>query len=306
MTNDDFEKIVDTSDEWILQRTGIHERHICSEEEFSSDLAIGAVENLVDVTGASLDEVDLIIVTTFTPDYLAPHVASVVQGYFGIPHTGTFDLGAGCTGFTYALSVADALITSGQNKKILVVAAEAVSKTVDYSDRTSCILFGDAGAACLLEYTEDEGAFLACRFHTDGDLAHHVTCSNFSQTINGETITNKATFDQNGQQVYKYVMQHIPTGVEELVAKAGIAFDEIDWFIPHSANMRMIQTICNKLNFPEEKTLTSLEQYGNTSSVSIPLALWIAQQEGRLQKGDILALYGFGAGLTHGGVVVRF
>lgn len=305
LSNIDLESMVDTSDEWITQRTGIKERRIVSEGQYASDLAIGAVEDLRTYHGVSLDDVDHIIVTTFTPDHLTPNVSSLVQRHFEIPNCATFDLGAGCTGFAYAVSVADALITAGAGKKVLVVAAETVSKVVDYTDRSSCILFGDGASACLLEHTAAEGSLLARYFTTDGDLGHYVTCTNFSTTVNGIEQERQRIFDQNGQQVYRYVMQHIPQGMRRLLDEAHMTSAELDWFVPHSANMRMIQTICDKIPFPEEKTLISLELFGNTSSASIPLALWLAEREGRLHAGDTAALYGFGGGLTHGGVVVR-
>lgn len=306
LDNFDLENMVDTSDEWIVQRTGIHKRHILDEKSFASDLAIKAVEDLVERTQASIDDVDHIIVTSFTPDYFSPTMSALVQSHFGIKHAGSFDLNAGCTGFAYALSVADALITAGQNKKVLVVAAEAISKVTNYEDRATCILFGDAGAACLLEYTEGEGSCIASCFHTDGHLAQNVTCSNFNQTVNGVEIEQQRLFDQNGQQVYKYVMTQIPKGIRELLDKADLTLDTIDWFVPHSANMRIVQVICDRLPFPEEKTLTSIEYYGNTSSASIPLAIWIALNEGRIQRGDLFVLYGFGGGLTHGGLVLKY
>ncbi len=306
LRNSHLEAMVDTSDEWILQRTGIRERHIAKQDQYAADMAISAVEDLVAHHDVEIGDVDQIIVSTFTPDHFTPHTAALVQGYFGMPNAGTFDLSAGCTGFTYALSVADALIVSGTCKKVLIVATEAVSKVVDYTDRSSCILFGDAAAACILEASEGEGAFLARYFHTDGDLAPFVSCTNFSDTIAGVAQEKKSLFSQNGQQVYKYVMKNIPQGMRELAQRAGMGIHEFDWFVPHSANMRMIQTICEKLSFPGEKTLTSIEFYGNTSSASIPLSLWLAQKEGLLKKGDVLALYGFGGGLTHGGVAIRF
>lgn len=305
LSNADLEEMVETSDEWIIQRTGIQERRLASEDQFASDLAIAAVEDLIERNGVSVDDVDQIIVTTFTPDHCTPTVSALVQKHFGMQNCGTFDLGAGCTGFAYGMSVADALISAGANKKVLVVAAETVSKVVDYEDRTTCILFGDGAAACLLEHTEEEGAFLARHFHTDGDLAQYVTCGNYSQVVNGVTLEKEHLFEQNGQKVYKYVMQNVPAGLLELLERAQLSLADLDWFVPHSANMRMIQTVCDKLPFSQERTLTSLEYFGNTSSASIPLALWLAQNEGRLTKGDTLALYGFGGGLTHGGVIIR-
>lgn len=306
LTNSDLEKMVDTSDEWIVKRTGMRQRHISGPSEYASDLAIGAVQNLIDTKGIDIQDVDMLIVTTFTPDHFTPHTAALVQGHFGIRQCGTFDLGAACTGFTYAMSAANALITCGQCKKVLIVAAEAISKVTDYQDRTSCILFGDAAVACLLEYTDGNGSFLASHFSSNGDLAEMVSSSNLSNTINGIHSAKQRLFNQDGKQVYKYVVQNIPKGVRTLVNSAGLAMDQIDWFIPHSANMRIVESICEKIPFSLEKTLTSMEYYGNTSSASIPLAIWLAERENRIKKGELAVLYGFGGGLTHGGMVIRF
>lgn len=305
LSNTDLEAIVDTNDEWIQQRTGMKERRIAGATEFASHLAIGAVEDLVARNEVTIDDVDQIIVTTFTPDCFTPTVSALVQAHFDIPRAGSFDLNAGCTGFAYGLSVADALISSEQCKKVLVIASETVSKAINYQDRTTCVLFGDAAAACLLERSDGEGAFLASRFDTDGAYADNITCANHAQVVQGTPIKEDRVVEQKGQLVYKYVMKTIPAALIQLLESAELTLDDIDWFVPHSANMRMIQTVCNELDFPLEQTLTSLEYYGNTSSASIPLSLWIAQNEGRLQAGQLLALYGFGGGLTHGGVIVR-
>ncbi|MGI6104691.1 MAG: ketoacyl-ACP synthase III [Raoultibacter sp.] len=305
LNNADLEKMVDTSNEWIVQRTGIHERRIADAATFASDLAIKAVEDLVSRNSIDISDVDLVIVTSFTPDHFTPTISGLVQGHFGIKGAGSFDLNSGCTGFAYAVSTADALITAGVNKKILIVAAEMLSKIVDYEDRSTCILFGDGAAACVLERTEDAGSVLARHFETDGDLAHYVYCGNQSDTVQGMKLERQNIFGQNGQQVYKYVMKHVPDGFAQLLANANITGDDIDWFIPHSANMRIIQALGSRLSMPDEKTLTSIECFGNTSSASIPLALWLAQKEGKLNQGDLLVMYGFGGGLTHGGVVVR-
>lgn len=309
LTNHDLELLVDTNDEWIIQRTGMRERRICADGEFASDLAIRAVEDLVERTQATIEDVDHIIVTTFTPDHFTPTVSALVQARFGMQGAGTFDLNAGCTGFAYALSVADALISSEQCRKVLVIAAECISRTVDYADRTTCILFGDAGAACLLERADEasgeRGAFLGRHFHTDGQNAAELTCANQSHSLFGTPFKESRVIEQNGQQVYKYVVQNVPSGLMSLLEAAGIPLGDLDWFVPHSANMRMIQKLCERIPFPLDRTLTSLELYGNTSSASIPLALWLAQNEGRLERGQIAALYGFGGGLTHGGVIVR-
>lgn len=306
LSNADLEKLIDTSDEWIIRRTGMKERRIAGKDEYASDLAFKAVDNLISTHQVNVKDVDMIIVTTFTPDHFAPTVSALVQGHYGMKQAATFDLAAGCTGFNYGLFVADSIITCGRYKKVLVIAAETASKAADYSDRSTCILFGDASVACLLEYTEEQGAFLGGYFSTDGDMAENVTCANHSDRVNGVHLDKKGLFNQNGQQVYKYVAQNVPDGIRHLVSMAGLTLEETDWFVPHSANMRLIEAICAKLPYPLERTLTSLEYHGNTSSATIPLALWLAQNEQRINKNDIIVLYGFGGGLTHGGVVIRF
>ncbi|MFP4016480.1 MAG: ketoacyl-ACP synthase III [Halanaerobiales bacterium] len=305
LTNHDLEKMVDTSDEWIVRRTGVRERHIATEEEYTSDLAVKAVENLIEKANIDVDDVDMVIVTTFTPDHLTPSVASLVQGYFAFSNAGTMDMNAACTGFAYGLMVADSLISAGHSKKVLVIASEAVSKVVDYTDRSTCILFGDAAVAVLLERTEKKGTILGSYFTSDGSLAEYATCSNLSNIINERELEKQRLFQQEGRLLYEYVLKNIPEGVKELLNRTNLSLQDIDWFVPHSANLRMIEAICKRMDFPVDKALVSNELYGNTSSASIPLAIWMGLEEGKVKSGDKLLLYGFGAGLTHGGVIIE-
>lgn len=305
LTNYDLEKIVETSDEWIVQRTGIRERRIAEDNEFASDMAIHAVQDLITKYNANIDDVDMIIASTFTPDHFTPTVAGLVQGHFNM-QAGTMDINSGCAGFVYSLCVADSLITTGHSKKILIVSSETISKVTDYSDRKSCILFGDAATAFLVERTEGKGSIVTSSFCSDGQLAQNVTCTNLSHSVNGYVISKNRLFDQEGRFVYEYAVRNVPGGVQRLINKAGLSFNEIDWFVPHSANVRIIKSICERLDFPIEKTLLSLEYYGNTSSVTIPLAMWLALEENKIAKGNNLMLYGFGGGLTHGGLVVKW
>jgi len=303
-TNNDFKKI-DIDDEWVIRRTGIRERRIAGENEFSSTMAINAVKNLKKTYHTNIDDVDMIIVTTFTPDYLTPSVAALVQGYFDISHAGTMDLNAACTGFTYGLCVADALITTGQNKKILLIATESLSKILDYADQNTCILLGDAAVAMLLEESQGERLCIASDFFSDGKKAGLATCSNLSQQYNEMVLKNKQ-FEQDGRKLYEYVLKNVPIGIQALLKRANLKKDDIDWFVPHSANYRMIEALCKRLHIMLQKTLISNEFYGNTSSVSIPLALWMASEKKQLKKRDFLLLYGFGGGLTHGGVIIKW
>lgn len=306
LTNSDLEKMIETTDEWILKRTGVKERRISGKNEFSSDLAIKAVENLIESQNVKIDDVDMIIVTTFTPDHLTPTVSAIVQGHFGIKNAGTMDISAGCTAFEYAFTTADSLISSGNFNKILIISAETVSKVVDYTDRSSCILFGDAAVATLVERTENNGNLICSYFDTDGILAENVSCSCLSNNINSQLLNKERLFDQNGKFVYEYVVKNVPDGINNLLKKAELTLNDIDWFVPHSANLRIIEAISKRLDYPTEKVLSSIEHYGNTSSASIPLAIWLALQESKIKSGDKMVLYGFGGGLTHGGVVIEW
>ena len=305
LTNFDLERMVETNDEWIVKRTGIHERAIAAENEFASDLAIGAVQEMLDNNPVTLEGVDMVLVTSFVPDHLTPSIAALVQGHFGIQGAGTFDLHAACTGFVYALSTASALLTSGQCRKILLIAAEVPTKAVDFTDRNTCILFGDAAVAMLLEQSDTPRIFASC-FDTDGSVADMVYCSNVSTTVNATAVTKDRQIVQNGRLLYEHVVKNVPLGIAKLLGKADFRAEDIEWFVPHSANLRMIDTICDRAGIPMEKTLTSIEHYGNTSSASIPLALYLAMKDGRLKRGDKLVLYGFGGGVTHAGVIMEW
>lgn len=306
LTNADLEKMVETNDEWIVQRTGMRERRIAEKDEFVSTLAFKAIENLIETYNKNIQDVDFIIVSTTTADYAFPSVACQIQEYFKIPQTGAFDLNATCAGFTYALHVANGLVTAGIHKKILVVAAETLSKATDYQDRSTCILFGDGAAAVLVEYDEENPSFIAHHIGTNGEGGIHVYRTNYSTTMNGCELKDNGKIVQNGREVYKWVARTLPQGIEQLLSKAGITIDEMSWFIPHSANLRMIETVCERSGISLDKTLTSMEFLGNTSSVSIPLALDIALKDGKVKNGDTLLLYGFGGGLTHAGLIVKW
>ncbi len=218
----------------------------------------------------------------------------------------TFDLNATCAGFTYGLHVGNSLITSGSHKKVLVVATETLSKVTDYTDRTTCILFGDGAGAILLERDENKPSFIAYHMGTNGDGGIHLYRTNLSTTMNGTQLQTNEKIVQNGREVYKWATRTVPAGIKELLHTANMQKDDIDWLIPHSANLRMIESICEKSQIPIQKTLTSVEYMGNTSSVSIPLALDLARKEGKLNNGDTLLLYGFGGGLTHLGLIVEW
>jgi len=305
LTNDDLSRMVETNDEWIVKRTGIRERRICAPDEYTSDMSFAAVNDMLARYPVSVEDADLILVATNTPDFPFPSVACQVQQRFGIRRAGAFDLNATCAGFAYALHLANGLVTAGLHRKVLVIGADNLSRITDYTDRSTCILLGDGAGAALVERS-DTPHFLAAHLGTDGSGGIHVYRTGLSRTMNGIELVDTGKMVQNGREVYKWATQTVPKGMRALLDNAGIAMEEVDWFVPHSANLRMIESICEKSGFPIEKTLVSMVYYGNTSAASIPLALSDAAREGRLSAGDTLMLYGFGGGLTHAGVLVRW
>ncbi|AMA72888.1 ketoacyl-ACP synthase III [Aneurinibacillus thermoaerophilus] len=306
LTNFDFEKMVDTSHEWIFSRTGIRERRIAGPQEFTTDLCVAAVKDLIQRYEKSVRDVDCILVATTTPDYGFPSVASQVQARLGIENAGAIDLNAACAGFVYALQMANALITSGVNKKVLVIGAETMSKTVDYSDRTTCILFGDGAGAVLVEYDETNPGFLASHMTSNGEGGLYLYRTGLSQKMEGQELKSNGCIVQNGREVYKWAVTSVPLEMRCLIEKSGYQLEDVDWFVPHSANLRMIESICQRSGFPLAKTLWSLEYYGNTSSASIPLALDKGEKEGKLHTGDKVMLYGFGGGLVQAGLLINW
>ncbi len=306
LMNEDLERLVDTNDAWIVQRTGIKERHIAAEDEFTSDLCIRATENLCETHKVSLDDVDLIIVATTTPDYSFPTVSCRIQKHFGMEHAGAIDLNATCAGFTYALHMANGMISSGLHRKVLVVAGETMSKVTDYTDRSTCILFGDGAGAVLVEYTTEQPSFESALMGTQGGGGIHVYRSGLSTQMDGNALAGEGRIVQNGQEVFKWAVRTVSAGIERLLDQAELTLDDIDWFVPHSANLRMIESICEKSGIPLAKTLQSVQDMGNTSSASIPLALQSGIRAKQLRPGDRILLYGFGSGLTHCGLIIRW
>lgn len=305
MTNSDLEKMVETDNEWIVKRTGITTRYISAENEFSSDMAIKAVQNLTDNYSNDLNDVDLVIASSLVPDHLTPSVSAIVAGHFGMRHAGTYDLHAACSGFAYGLITANSFITSGQADKILLITSETLSKVTDYTDRNTCILFGDAATAVLIERKSSPSLFVS-NFGTDGEMAHKVYCSHVSSAINGFTLEKEHFIHQDGKSIYAYVAKDISSHIRSLLDEADLSTDDIDWFVPHSANLRLIDTLCERLGFSLSKTLTSIENFGNTSSSSIPLALSTASDSGVLKHGQKVLIYGFGGGLTYAGAIFEW
>ncbi|TCN00845.1 3-oxoacyl-[acyl-carrier-protein] synthase-3 [Paenibacillus sp. BK033] len=305
LSNADLERIVDTSDEWIVQRTGIRERRIAADDQFTSDLCIRAVRDMQERYGVEIEDVDYIIVATSTPDNVIPSVAAQVQAGLGIRHCGAIDIQAACAGFTSAVQLANGLLLSGVYRKILVIGGETLSKVTNYEDRTTCILFGDGAGAFLME-ARGEGNILAVSAQTDGAGGHHVYRSGLSPVINAADIDTTSRIVQNGREVYKWALSHVSEGIAGLLRDSGLAPSEINWFVPHNANQRIIDALCERTGISEQQALSSIEHYGNTSAASIPLALDAAVRDGRVLPGHLLLLYGFGGGLTQSGVLLRW
>ena len=293
---------VETSDEWIVERTGIRARHFADEGTFSSDLAVEAARKALEAAGASADEVDLIIVATSTPDMVFPSTASIVQHKLGIAGCPAFDVQAVCTGFIYALTVADAMIRSGTARKALVIGTEIFSRILDFDDRTTCVLFGDGAGAILLEAGEQPG-ILATDLHADGSYREILHVPGH---VSGGEISGSPLLQMDGQAVFKLAVGLLEKTATAVLAKAGMEKEQIDWLVPHQANIRIMMSTARKLRLPAEKVIVTLEEQGNTSAASIPLALDAGVRSGQIQPGQILLLEGVGGGFTWGSVLLKY
>jgi 3-oxoacyl-[acyl-carrier-protein] synthase III len=299
VTNEDLSRLVETSDEWIVRRTGIRERRAAAENEFTSDLCTAAAKAL------PLAGVDFVILGTTTPDYAFPSVASQVQDRLGITGAGAIDLNATCAGFAYGLHIAHGLVSAGVHNKVLVLAGETLSKVMDYSDRTTCILFGDGAGAAIVEASE-RPTIRATVVGSDGAGGGLLYRTGLSTRIAAPGDTGVNLIRQNGREVYRWAVETVSGGVCELLRRANMTADAIDWFVPHSANLRITDAVCERVGIPVEKTLSSIEYNGNTSAASIPLALRIGIENGKLRDGDTILLYGFGGGLVHAGMLLEW
>lgn len=301
-----FESIVDTTEEWILSRTGIQTRYHCEPDEYTSDLCVKAVENMLErFPDADISDVDMILVSTVTPDQPMPSMACRVQYRMGLSRAGALDLYAACAGFAYGIVVAKGLIAAGTHKKVIVIGADSLSRITDFSDRTSCVLFGDGAGAVLIEADETGNVGYGIT-GASGEGGADLYISGFAPSIDGLALNMNRCIVQNGKKVFKWAVTKVAEQMPLLAAANGLTLADIDWFVPHSANMRIIEAICNESGFPLEKTLESIVNYGNTSSASIPLALGQAHAQGKLKSGDKIMLIGFGGGLAYAGVVITW
>jgi 3-oxoacyl-[acyl-carrier-protein] synthase-3 len=305
VTNFDLEKIMDTSDEWITTRTGIKRRHIAADDEFTSDLAFRAVENLVARHGEhALDGVDMVILATNTPDALFPATAALVQEKFRL-RAGAFDLLAACPGWLYAVGIAKSLVESGQCKRVLAIGAEALTKIVDWGDRSTAVLFGDGGGAAIIAAVPEPYGVKGVVLGADGSGADHLHKRSVGVCLPSGARLSDSLY-MNGREVYKFAVRVMNTATLEAVEKAGLAVDDISLFVPHQANLRIIEAARERLALPKERVVVTVDEYGNNSTASIPLALAHALDTGRINVGDNLLLVSFGAGLTWASAVLTW
>ncbi len=292
---------VETSDEWIVERTGIRARHFAAPDVCTSDLGAAAARKAMEAAGVLPSEIDLIIVATSTPDMVFPSAACILQHKLGIAGCAAFDVQAVCSGFVYALTVADALIKTGSATKALVIGAEVFSRILDFKDRTTCVLFGDGAGAVVLEASETPG-ILATDLHADGK---HVGILCVPGTVSGGQVLGDPLLKMDGQAVFKLAVGVLEDAARATLAKAGKTDADIDWLIPHQANIRIMQSTAKKLKLPLSKLIVTVDQHGNTSAASIPLALDTAVRNGTIKKGDMLMLEGVGGGFTWGAVLLN-
>jgi 3-oxoacyl-[acyl-carrier-protein] synthase-3 len=305
LTNRDLSQIVDTSDEWITHRTGIKERHVAAEGQLTSDLAVEAAKAALADAGMTVADIDLIVMATATPDYTFPAAAVTVQEKLGMLHGAAFDVQAVCSGFLFALTSADAMIRAGQAKRALVIGAETFSRILDWTDRTTCVLFGDGAGAVVLggepgRDVKDRGV-LVSRLRSDGRYRDKLY-------VDGGPSTSGTVghLRMEGREVYRHAVTMITDVIEEAFAATGLTADDIDWFVPHQANVRIIDASAKKLGIPLEKVVRTVDRHGNTSAASIPLALSVAVRDGRIKQGDLILLEAMGGGFTWGAVLVRW
>ncbi|AYQ28708.1 MULTISPECIES: beta-ketoacyl-ACP synthase III [unclassified Polaromonas] len=293
---------VETSDEWIVERTGIRARHFAAPDVTSSDLGVEAAKNALQAAGLQASDIDLIIVATSTPDMVFPSAACILQNKLGIAGCAAFDVQAVCSGFVYALTVADAMIRTGSASKALVIGAEVFSRILDFSDRTTCVLFGDGAGAVVLEASDTPG-ILASDLHADGK---HVGILCVPGNVSGGQVLGDPLLKMDGQAVFKLAVGVLESAARATLAKANLTDSDIDWLIPHQANIRIMQSTAKKLKMPLEKLIVTVDQHGNTSAASIPLALDAAVRGGKIKKGDTLMLEGVGGGFTWGAVLLKY
>ena len=310
LTNADFEKMVETSDEWIITRTGIRERRIAAADEDTSDMCVKAAEAALDDAGITAADIDLILAGTVTPDFRLPSMACMIQKKLGAVNAAAMDIAAACAGFIFGLSTAQAYIKSGVFQRVLVFGAEKLSSITNYSDRNTCVLFGDAAGAAVVAKSSDDSGILATYIRSDGRYDHLLnipaggTHSPFGR--DGNFDFRLTAIRMNGNEIYKHAVRFMGDAALKVISDAGLTTDQIDLLVPHQANIRIIQAIAKRLGLPMDKVYLNIDRFGNTSAASVPLALDEAVRLGRIKKGDHVLSVAFGGGLTWGAVLFRW
>jgi len=305
LSNHDLEKIVDTSDQWIQERTGIRERRLAADDEYTCDLAEAASRAAIDMAGISASDIDMIVVATTTPDQIFPSSACLLQAKLGVVGCPAFDVQAVCTGFVYALSIADQYIKTGASRCALVVGAETLSRIIDWTDRSTCVLFGDGAGAVVLKSSDTQG-ILSTHIHADGRYAEYLEVPFGVSRRNKHSLSGETYMRMNGNEVFRMAVRTLGRIVDETLQANGLKRDAVDWLVPHQANQRIIEATARRLRLPMEQVVLTVAEHGNTSAASIPLALDVAVRDGRIKKGDLLLLEAFGGGFTWGSALVRF
>ncbi len=305
LTNADLEKMVETSDQWIIERTGIKKRHIAAENETTCDLAEAAARRALDAAGIVATDLDLIIIATTTPDRVFPSTACLLQQRLGVQGCPAFDVQAVCTGFIYALAIAEKFIRSGSTRRALVIGAETLSRITDWTDRGTCVLFGDGAGAVILEASEEPG-ILSTHLHADGQYKDLLTVPFGISQGYDKVQAGSAFMKMEGNEVFKVAVNTLGDIVDETLAANQLEKSDIDWLVPHQANIRIITATAKKLKMPMERVVVTVAEHGNTSAASVPLALDVAVRDGRIKRGDTLLLEAFGGGFTWGSALVRY
>ena len=303
VTNAELETRIDTSDEWIVSRTGIEARHVAADHELTSDLALHAARRAMESAGVTPADLDLIVVATTTPDMVFPSTACILQDKLGVRSgCAAFDVQAVCTGFIYALATADKFVASGSHRCALVVGAEVFSRLLDWNDRRTCVLFGDGAGAVIVKQSEKPG-ILSSHLHSDGSQGHILRVA---AGLSGGEVRGHPFLEMDGVAVFKLAVRVLDKSAEEALAHNGFAATDLDWFIPHQANIRIIDSIAEKIGLPKERVIRTVARHGNTSAASVPLALDTAVRDARIQPGQLVLLQGVGGGMTWGSVLLRW
>ena len=299
LTNADLEHMVDTTDEWIFSRTGIRERHIVADNEFTSDLALQAAYKAIESAGIKADDIDLIIVATTTPDKIFPSTACILQRKLGVSGCPAFDVQAVCSGFVYALATADNFIKAGAAKCALVIGAESFSRITDWTDRGNCILWGDGAGAVILQASHEPG-IISTHLHADGSYENMLHVPRKNDMNSSDTVV------MEGNGVFKMAVNTLDAIVDETLAANGMQKSDIDWLVPHQANIRILQATAKKLSMSMDRVVVTVDKHGNTSAASIPLALDVAVRDGRIKRGEIILMEAFGGGFTWGSALIKY